>query len=113
MKRVQGIGESGSSNLSRFQAECSQRVGAFLDKEGLRWKSRHVLGETELYVLIDVDGLGDHRVEIYIYVNEAGFFLDDEWTIFESQDFSEDRQLQDELIAVLRSRLHSLLLDEG
>lgn len=79
---------------------------------GLSWASRHVVGEAELYVVMDVEGFEDHQVEVYIYADEAGFFVDRGWTILESQDFSESQQLQDEFVAVLGRRLRSLLSDE-
>jgi hypothetical protein len=45
-------------------------------------------------------------LEIYLYDDEAGFFLGGEWRIWESADYSSLANLESEFLASLARALH-------
>ena len=62
-------------------------------------------GKRETYYKFTFEHVG-HVIEIYIYLDEAGYMLDDHfWTICERPDYSDD----DELIASFTSKLKDVI----
>lgn len=95
-------------SLTAFQTTCSARVRALLAEAGLPWVSQTVAGASETYLVLRVRNLSNRKLEIYIYADEAGFFVGDKWIISESQDFSTPFDLLDAFIKTLRTQVEGI-----
>jgi hypothetical protein len=63
-----------------------------------------VQGERETY-LRSRELIRGHTLEIFVYEDEAGFFWNDEWNICEEQDFDQDSEIIECLLARLSARI--------
>jgi hypothetical protein len=67
-------------------------VMALLDRRRLGVHFDLVEGKEESYFFGEFMS-GSIRLKIYIYVDEAGFFVDEEWRIYETQDYDDSKGL--------------------
>jgi hypothetical protein len=86
--------------LTPFQIEGQKSVEAYLHVRGLAAEFECVDGKGETYLVAKVPGFS-RRLEIYLYEDEAGFFVNDRWQPFESVDFDSQAQLLEQLLAGL------------
>jgi hypothetical protein len=95
----------GKSELSAFQTECQGRVMGLLKDAGPVAPFAQIrAAEDVIYLVARVD-TPRHHLQIYIYEDDAGFYLDDTWIHFEHQDFKEPSRLIDEFCAALHDYL--------
>jgi hypothetical protein len=90
------------NNSTDFIRRCIERCKHFLkssfDKE---IEFEKVIGKTEIYYKAAI-AVSHHKVDIYIYEDEAGFMVDEkDWTICEIQDYSTEEALIESFISKL------------
>lgn len=89
---------SGSDHSIDFRSECGRRVEDLLQARGMPFRRREIQGEEESYLLFDRLGV---PVTIYVYEAEAGYFLNEEWSICEAPDFDGPEELARAFVARL------------
>ena len=78
---------------SGFQQEVYAAVQEQLRRFGVPYTTNIVDAADDSYTVVKPSGLSK-RVEIYVYLREAGFFLGDDWHIFERCDYDDERTLK-------------------
>ena len=63
-----------------------------------------IRGKTENYYILSLvrDGV---TLEVYVYVDEMGFFQGEDWNMYEKWDFDSREQLQRSVLSDLKDRL--------
>ena len=87
--------EDTRSEMNDFQEKCKTLVDRVLKKKGLR-ASFAEAGKNERYLVAQFRS-PTQKYEVYIYENEAGLMVGNDWLICEQPDFVS----ADELIAAL------------
>jgi len=100
--------------LTPFQNKCINRCKEFL-KYFLGLDNvifDEVAGKRESYCMTTINSAG-HKIEIYVYSNEAGFYIADsrEWWICEEPDYDTDDELIQDFIAMLSREFEALHLN--
>ncbi len=90
--------------LTPFQEECRRAVCDTLRMHGVACGFDLVHGEEEDY-LRGPFSLTGKSFEVYIYMDEAGFFDADKWFICESPDYTSEEELITNLIQALEKQL--------
>jgi hypothetical protein len=87
-----------------FQRRAQAALGALTPQRlpPLQWEWTEAGEDSYLKTELTLSG---SRIEIFLYLDEAGFFLDKDWHIFEKIDFDSDGDLIDKFIAALASSL--------
>lgn len=93
--------------LSAFQSKCFRLVEDLLLRHG-HDISHDIGGERETYLVLPAN-LDSVTVRIYVYEDEAGYFLDDDWRIWERPDYDSD----DELIRAFLADLERVISQAG
>jgi hypothetical protein len=101
-----------TSQLTDFQKQCRESIDDVLRDLGLGVTYRYVEGRDESYLVGRLDK-APREVEVYIYSDEAGFFLDGKWFGYETQDFSNSAELIHRFSSDLKDRLSGESLGEG
>ena len=78
-----------SRRLTAFQVRCQHEVEALLRSYGIEFTCAKIDGEEESYLVLDANRPSAEDLQIYIYEDEAGFFLSNDWHIWEVPDYSE------------------------
>ncbi len=72
---------------------------------------QEVIGKEETYLQIHIEG-ARYTLEVYLYEDEAGYFLDGrpcfprkKWIIYEKPDFSSSKELLQAFLIDLREKL--------
>src|SRR5947209_12961945 len=94
--------------MTEFQRLCQRSTEEFLQKSGVpvRFELKNEAGDP---FLVTRFSYGDHDFEVFIYEDEAGFFVDRVWHIQERQDFDTPQQL----IAGFLLELTGVMADRG
>jgi hypothetical protein len=90
--------------MTDFQAACLDAVQSLLHSKELNSGAEEVRGNEESYLRLRVPIPGK-EIDFYIYEDEAGYFVDGEWHIRESQDYDSPQELIAELLADLNQEL--------
>jgi len=96
-----------TTQLTAFQKQCRESVDAILRDVGLSVAYEYVEGREESYLVGRVDS-SRLDVKIYIYQDEAGFFVGERWFGYEIQDFSDSGQLVQCFVRDLKDRFDRL-----
>jgi len=94
--------------MNQFQSTCILRCRALLAATpGLEYRDFEELeGKNEPYLGLRVSDHTSRRIEIYVYLDEAGYMINgEEWTVYERPDYPSDEAL----IAALVGGLQGLL----
>lgn len=78
---------------SDFQREVQAAVEDQLHRLGLTYTTDTIDAADDSYVVVKPAGVSE-RVEIYIYLHEVGFFLGNDWHMFEKCDYDDERILK-------------------
>lgn len=95
--------------MTDFQTKCIAACQRFFQGLRLDLRFREELEKRRLFNLgrrekffVGKVALGPHAIEVFVYVDEAGFMVDDKrWYICERPDFDSDEQLIEELMGIL------------
>lgn len=98
-----GRGVQPPSRLSPFQSRCAVEVERLLGENDLSFDRQYVMGREESYLVFEVETTG--TLKIYVYDDEAGFFLGKRWHIWEAPDYEESQELLDAFLDGLRSAI--------
>lgn len=82
--------------LTYFQKKCLTALEEFLSRKGVAFSAEAVQGNSENYVVLRV--VNEPRIEVFIYEDEAGFYLGKEWHPYEEVDFDSGAELLSALI---------------
>jgi hypothetical protein len=88
-----------------FQLNCLESVTSLLRSERLAPEVQLVRGEGEDYYVVMLKEL---PIKIYLYDDEAGFFRDDDWLVFESPDYASSEELKLALLNRLQAAISAL-----
>jgi hypothetical protein len=94
-------------NGTPFQWECLRSVEMILAKRGVPSSFSWVNGREESYLCAQL-AYGGAKLEIYIYADEAGFFINRNWRAFEQVDYDSGQALIEALAEDLSSVLAGL-----
>ena len=95
------------SGLSPFQEECREALDTFFSKKRLAASSEVVQGNHEIYVVMRLAQA--EKLKVFIYKDEAGFFLGKDWHPYESMDFNSSSELIEKLV----SKIGQILAGSG
>ena len=87
-----------------FQRRCRAELEDLLGRRGLSSRSEWVEGEGESYWRALVGELSA-RLEVFVYEDEAGYYLGSAWHIHEASDFQSEGELMEAFLADLRACL--------
>lgn len=93
--------------LTPFQIRCGREVAQVFRGRTITFRREQIDGEGESYLLFTVGAKSGPSLRIYVYEDEAGFFLDDEWQIWETPDFDESSELLGSFLEGLRTALQT------
>ena len=105
------IVESKDNRLTHMQRKGISLVRKTADLHGLNFEE-NLGGEDETYVVISF-AAGNRCFRVYLYDDEAGFFVDDEWRIWEEPDYTTDDRLLGEFHRSLEDSVEHALSDHG
>lgn len=88
-------------DLTEFQVECLKAVEDFLRSKKIPFRTEWTRGERENYLVIHPH-TNSSNIVIYLYLDEAGFYNNQEWIIFETPDFDTPQQIIEALLKDLR-----------
>ncbi len=91
-----------AGQLTEFQKQCRESIGGMLHDLGLAVTYKLVEGLQGSYLIGRVERT---RSEIYIYADEAGFFVAGKWFGYETQDFPDSTDLIARLSRDLKDKL--------
>ena len=93
---------------TEFQLTCESRVKTLLRDAGFDVVFTQIrAAEDVLYMITRIDTAAGQHLQIYIYEDDAGFFVDERWIICEHQDFKTSSELIDKFCATLQPYLES------
>ena len=94
--------------MTNFQSRCIQKFrDLFEELPKVRYDQfEEIIGKRETYFKAVVKKK-KKVVEIYIYKDEAGYMLEQEWNIFEKADYASEEELLQQFLAALRKALVS------
>src|SRR5215208_6257195 len=88
-----------SPNLTPFQEQCRDALEKFFAERRVVLSLEVVEGEQETYLVARPDPA--KRLEIFLYEDEAGFFLEEMWHPYEAVDFNSPASLLEKLLSDL------------
>lgn len=98
-------------SVSPFRSKCASEVAQLLREEDLPFQREQVEGKEESYSVFKVDAATPEPLKIYIYEDEAGFFLGERWHIWETPDYDTPQGLMNAFLDGLRSVLAESTVD--
>ncbi len=103
MSRGEGT-ENQDDTLTPFQSSCRELVEVLMLDKGKEFGFEYICGEGEGYLRGSFTHKGDN-FEVYIYIDEAGYFKGRKWRIFEREDFDSQQELEMKFIGELKGEL--------
>ena len=99
--------------MTKFQIQCVEQSRKLLKEYDIEIEFKEHLCREDPGLLTQENDVylkgsferGGHVFKLYIYNDEAGFFLDEGWKILESQDYEDSEELIRKYVEVLRSHL--------
>ncbi len=90
--------------MNEFQANCLVAVADLLKRKGKAYEPLLVERLYESYYRLQISCTG-REIDVYIYEDEAGYFVDRKWHIREAPDFDDPQNLIDRFLADLEREL--------
>jgi hypothetical protein len=106
--RISGGTSQRPPGLTPFQFRCASEVARVLGEQGLSFSREQVEGEEESYFVFRVQPSAPEPLQIYVYEDEAGFFLGKRWHIWETQDYDTPQGLMNAFLDGLQSTAEQL-----
>lgn len=94
----------GNLAMTDFQTACLEAVQALLSTKGEPSEPEEVQGSEEFYLRLRIPAPGK-EIELYIYEDEAGYLVNGDWHIRESQDYKYPQELISRLLEDLEQEL--------
>lgn len=95
-------------SLTPFQFQCTSEVARLLRERDFSFRREQVEGEEENYLIFNVESNAPRPLKVYVYEDEAGFFLGERWHVWETQDYEEPQELMSAFLEGLRSAIDVL-----
>ena len=89
-----------------FQDELVESVERLADEIGAIRDRQLVHGESEEYFVIRLEH-GKITLDVYVYFDEAGFYKDEDWHLYERCDFDSHAELKISILSDLARALGS------
>jgi hypothetical protein len=96
-------------SLTPFQFQCASEVAQLLRKQDLSFRREQIEGKGESYFIFSAVSRLASPLKIYVYEDEAGFFLGERWHIWETPDYETPQALMSSFLAGLQSTIEELL----
>jgi len=88
---------------TNFQDQLVGSLEKLADDIGASWHSRAVRGEEE-YIVVKL-ARGKTTLDVYVYLDEAGFYKGEEWHMYEQCDFDSPDALKTSILSDLAKAL--------
>ena len=94
-----------------FQERMAAAVEKLAVEIGANCECQLIRGKTENYYLLNENYYllslvrDEVTLEVYVYLDEAGFYQGEEWNMYEKWDFDSPEQLQRSVLSDIKDRL--------
>ena len=95
-----------SDGITHFQKECIEKTKSLVQEiTGKQINFVEVIGRKERFYQCQLKN-DDENIDIYIYLDEAGFMLDNkEWIICEKPDYFSPEELMRDFLSRLKKQI--------
>ena len=87
-----------------FQERMAAAVEKLAVEIGANCECQLIRGKTENYYLLSLVR-DEVTLEVYVYLNEAGFSQGEDWNMYEKWDFDSPEKLQRSVLSNIKDRL--------
>ena len=79
-------------SVTEFQARCRGALVRVLEDSTVNYSFEYAQGKKDSYLVYDL-AVERRQIKVYIYGDEAGFFVGKKWFVFEAQSYPDPETL--------------------